>query len=107
MNKNQFTEIVKWQKNTFQNATALSKIHHLIEEVNELKEAVEACAEISIQREFADCFMLLFGAAAEYGMTYEQIGEVIEEKFKINLARQWGTADANGVVKHIDADVTR
>lgn len=36
MNKNQFTEITEWQKQTFGQATPLSKLAHLSEELVEL-----------------------------------------------------------------------
>ena len=51
--------------------------------------------------EFADCFILLFGAAAADGMSYTDICSCIEEKMKINYKREWGEPDENGVVNHI------
>lgn len=100
MNKKQFKEIVKWQVQTFGHSTALSKIEHLKEEIEELIVDI-AIKGLDKRLEFADCFFLLFGAAAADGMTYEDICNAIQEKFEINKARKWGQPDKNGVVKHI------
>lgn len=101
MTQKQFLEITEWQNKTFGKATALSKINHLTEEVEELKDALFSCAEISIQNEFADCFILLFGAAASYGYNYNQISEIIDSKMQINYKRKWGKPDENGIVNHL------
>lgn len=102
MNQNQFNEITKWQKETFGQATSLSKILHLKEEITELTlDVFDKKPERRL--EFADCFFLLFGAAAADGMTYEDIEACIDEKFEINKARKWGKPDANGVVNHVKA----
>lgn len=100
MTKDQFYEITAWQKETFPNANAISEIHHLKEEVDEL--LLDVSAKSSERRlEFADCFLLLFGAAAADGMDYEDICNAVEEKMKIVRKRKWGKPDENGVVKHI------
>jgi hypothetical protein len=99
--KKQFAAITKWQNETFPDATALSKVDHLKEEIEEL------IIDISFDglgktMEFADCFLLLYGAAAKCGMTYEDISKSIDEKMSINRKRKWGKPAANGVVKHIE-----
>ena len=100
MNKVQFTEITEWQNITFKQATALSKIAHLEEELLELKsDLLQDNSEKNL--EFADCFILLFGAAASAGLSYEDIENAIAQKMKINYARKWGTPKSNGVVNHI------
>ena len=101
MTKSQFNRITKWQQKTFPNATPMSKLNHLAEELIELADAIKK-GEQTRDLEYADCFFLLFGAAAADGMTYSHICEVIEAKFTINKDRQWGTPDENGVVKHIE-----
>lgn len=100
MNEQQFNEITAWQKQTFGQATTLSKIEHLKQEIIELELDVTA-NEVNRRLEFADCFFLLFGAAAADGMTYQDICNAVQEKFEINKKRQWGEPDENGVVKHI------
>jgi len=108
MTEKQFNEISKWQKETFGQATPLSKLAHLIKEVVELKDAIqnedhtidhEAIRKTKM--EYADCFFLLFGSAAAYGMSYEDICDAVQKKFEINKARKWGKPDVNGVVEHI------
>jgi len=96
-----FIELTTWQKETFGQATALSKVHHLEEEVRELKDDLEHNNFLHKRLEFADCFLLLFGAANSDGMTYEDICNCIREKLEICKKRSWGKPDENGVVKHL------
>ena len=100
MNKLQFFAITAWQNNTFGEATALSKISHLAEELGELVTDLQT-NNIGKKLEFADCFILLFGAAASDGMSYEDIIAAIDEKMSINYKRNWGKPESNGVVHHI------
>jgi len=107
MTEKQFNEITAWQKVTFPNATALSKIHHLNQEIQELTVELsqnKMCiteVQINTRLEFADCFLLLFDAAAANGMSYQDCINAIQEKFEINKSRKWGKPDENGVVNHI------
>lgn len=103
MKKDQFKEITKWQKETFGQSTASSKIHHLKQEVNELSYelALKEDNPTKTLMEFADCFILLFGAADSYGMCYEDIVDSINAKMRINKSRKWGKPDENGVVNHV------
>lgn len=101
MTEQQFNEIAAWQKETFGQSTALSKIAHLAEELAELSyDLINKNPGRNL--EFADCFFLLFGAAAADGMSYEDICESIQRKFEINKKRTWGIPDENGIVKHIN-----
>ena len=108
MTELQFIEISKWQKETFGQATPLSKLAHLAQEMVELKDAItnedhtidhEAIRKTKM--EYADCFFLLFGSAAAYGMSYKDICDSIQKKFEINKRRKWGKPDENGVVNHL------
>lgn len=102
MTKGQFEKITAWQKKTFPDATALSKIAHLKKELPELEEAIKNdWPNTAAVMEFADCFFLLFGSAASAGLDYETIIAGIEQKFEINKSRKWGKPDENGVVEHI------
>lgn len=103
MTEEMFDEITKWQRETFPQATKFSKIAHLEQELEELVMALhsEHETETGKQSEFADCFMLLFGAAAAHGMTYDDICCAIAQKMEINKSRKWGQPDKNGVVNHI------
>lgn len=104
MTKEQYESISQWQKETFGQATAISKISHLKQEILELEEELKSIEDGSHSKtvlEFADCFILLFGAAASYGFHYDDIIECIETKMVINKNRVWGKPDENGVVNHI------
>lgn len=85
-----FNKVVMWQNETFPHSTAESKIHHLREEVEELLEAIEI-QDANVRLEFADCFMLLFGAAYKQGMVMEDIESAIWEKYHINKKRKAAT----------------
>lgn len=98
MNKQQFNAITKWQQETFGQATVTSKLKHLLQEIRELSSAE---TDPEIRMEFADCFILLFGAAASYGLSYDEICGIIEAKHQININRQWGKPDPDGVVNHL------
>lgn len=100
MTKRQFETIIEWQNKTFPGASSFSKIVHLQEELEEVALEIGIDDE-RMHLEFADCFMLLYGAAATSGMSYEDICAAIWEKFEINLKRKWGKPDENGVVNHI------
>ncbi len=100
MNKEQFEAITKWQNKTFPHATTEGMIAHLCEEIIELFVEIRMKGDKK-HLEFADCFLLLFGAAAADGMTYEDICNAIDEKMEINRKRQWGLPDQDGVVNHV------
>ncbi len=100
MRQEQFNEIVKWQKETFPDANAVSKIIHCEDEIYELR--IDVVNKNPDRRlEYADCLLLLFGAAHADGFSYGDICNAIDEKLKINKSRKWGTPDKNGVVNHI------
>lgn len=109
MTEKQFDLITKWQKDTFPAATDLSKLRHLNEEVAELMDAINDEDHLidhektrKTKLEFADCFLLLFGAAKAYGMSYADILKCVDDKMSINIKRTWGKPDSNGVVKHVE-----
>lgn len=105
MNKELFKEVTEWQKETFPEATDLSKLHHLKQELEELMQAIhylnQGTTDTEVESEFADCFLLLFGAAKAHGMTFEEITKCIQDKFEVNKKRTWGNPDENGVVNHV------
>lgn len=108
MTPEQFNYITAWQKETFPQANELSKAHHLLQEVQELIQEIQDEDHTidfekrrNVHMEYADCFLLLFGSAAAYGMSYNDILKAIDAKMKINKARKWGKPDDNGVVNHI------
>jgi len=100
MKKEQFEQITEFQNKTFQNATSQSKLWHLFDEISEVFKALKENS--NYKEEFADCFILLFGAANSAGMSYEDICKAIDDKMEINYKRKWGKPDINGVIKHIN-----
>jgi NTP pyrophosphatase (non-canonical NTP hydrolase) len=76
-----------------------SKLAHLKQELEEVADPDLSFA--SRRLEFADCLLLLFGAAHAAGMTYADITEAISHKMEVNKKRKWGKPDADGVVNHI------
>lgn len=100
MTEQQFNEITAWQKETFPAAKAESFLYHLLDEVKELHSSI-ITDDPERRLEFADCLILLVGAADKVGMTYQDLFDAVQEKFEINKTRKWGKPDANGVVNHI------
>jgi len=99
-------EVAEWQDITFPNANSLSKLAHLIEEIVELKDCiitsvVESPQNYDLKLEYADCFLLLFGAASKSGFDLKDVFDAMREKMEINKNRKWGSPDENGVVRHI------
>jgi hypothetical protein len=98
-----FDELLVWQRQAFPDATSLSSALHLKEEVDELIVDIQTnVPDIRRRFEFADCFFLLYEAAALAGMTYRDILNCIGDKLEINKNRKWGKADKDGVVKHVE-----
>lgn len=103
MNKLLFDRVTKWQDETFGKATPISKLHHLEDEIEELMEGfAEMKNSDEIKSEYADCFLLLYGSAAKFGMSYDDINLAISRKMDINEKRKWGKPDEQGVVRHIE-----
>ena len=100
MKVQQYLDISTWQNKTFGKATALSKIAHLIKELQELIDDLQT-NNPNKKLEFADCFILLFGAAASDNMSYKDICDAINEKMQINYKRKWGKPNKAGIVEHI------
>lgn len=98
-----FEEITKWQRATFPKTTPYSAAKHLQEEVEELVNDITTLKSIpeKTKAEYADCFLLLFCSADHYGLSYEDICQLIKDKMKINKARKWGEPNQDGYVKHI------
>lgn len=87
--KSQFTRNLirrrhaKWSEKTFGNVGPVGPLKHLS------KEALEAAADPGDLSEWADMQFLLWDAQRRAGITDEQITAALEEKLKVNMARQW------------------
>lgn len=101
MTEKLFIDITQWQREIFVTATPVTAIKHLQEEFKEVSEALEIGNDLLIREEFADCFLLLFGAASLHGLDYWDVVFAIRDKFVINQGRQWG-GGASGYMKHVD-----
>lgn len=103
--KELFEQIFQWQQETFPTATPLTKLLHMQKELEkELIPAIQAgeCSDKEeVAKEFADCFLLLFGSAHAYGFSFDQIIQLIQNKFQINKNRQWGKPNSKGFTEHI------
>ena len=100
MTKEKFESITKWQDEAFPKSTARSRLIHLQQEVKETKKTLRIKGSV-MAHEFADCFLLLYGAVHKAGMTLNEINTAIDEKMSINRKRKWGKPSNNGVYKHI------
>lgn len=90
-------EIIAWQDYQFPKATVHSKLKHLKKEIDELAK------DPSDAMEYADCYLLLVGAAAHAGVNLLACARL---KLEINKNREWGEPDADGVVYHIKGEET-
>lgn len=89
-------EIADFTDRAFGQATPVSKLHHLAEEVQELIETPED------RLEWADCMILLIDAAKKAGYDMNDLYQAVQDKMEINKKRKWGAPDENGVVRHLD-----
>ena len=110
-------EMHEWQQETFGQATPMSKLKHLEEEINELmdsfmvydycvinkenNEAIPSDVATQLESEFADCFFLLFGSLYAHGANMDDLLQWMKDKLEVNKKRKWGKPDDDGVVKHI------
>lgn len=95
-------DLYDWQIKTFPESTSASMVAHLREEVVELLADLHTDPRNKQTRyEFADCFILLFGSAMRYGMSLDNIIEIMQDKFEIVKRREWGKPDENKVYHHI------
>ncbi|EBC7288751.1 DUF550 domain-containing protein [Salmonella enterica] len=73
----------EWSDSTFGNVGPVGPLKHLS------KEALEAAAEPSDLSEWADMQFLLWDAQRRAGISDGEITAAMEEKLKVNMARQW------------------
>ncbi|EJB6532625.1 DUF550 domain-containing protein [Salmonella enterica] len=73
----------EWSDSTFGNVGPVGPLKHLS------KEALEASAEPGDLSEWADMQFLLWDAQRRAGISDGEITAAMEEKLKVNMARQW------------------
>ncbi|ECC8734527.1 DUF550 domain-containing protein [Salmonella bongori] len=76
-------EHAEWSDATFGDAGPVGPLKHLS------KEALEAAANPSDPLEWADMQFLLWDAQRRAGISDDEITAAMEEKLKVNMARQW------------------
>ena len=76
-------EHAEWSDATFGNVGPVGPLKHLS------KEALEAAAEPGDLSEWADMQFLLWDAQKRAGISDDEITAAMEEKLKVNMARQW------------------
>ena len=113
-------EVSEWSdkqfnKGIFSHERSLPIAHHLKKESEELIEALSSFF-ITIDRiedddlnlrvenigeELADVFMLLLDCATHMGYDADDLVTAAYNKLRVNINREWGAPDDNGVVEHI------
>ena len=76
-------EHAEWSDATFGNVGPVGPLKHLS------KEALEAAAEPGDLSEWADMQFLLWDAQKRAGISDDEITAAMEEKLRVNMARQW------------------
>lgn len=90
-------QIHSWSLKTFGSKGGVeSTFNHMVEE---MREVLDDPTDIM---EWADVLILYMDAAAHCGHTMETIREAVLEKHCINVNREWGEPDGNGVVRHVE-----
>jgi len=102
MEKQLFEEIIEWQDKTSPKSLAIGKTMYLWKETQELLDALVHKADVKeVEDEIADCFMLLAGIAAKLGYSYEELQQIIQNKFDIVQTREWQEPTENGEYYHV------
>src|SRR5689334_6659330 len=76
-----------WSKKTFIEATAISSLRKLEQEIIEIEN--DLAIGTPEAEEYADALMCLFDSAGRSGITAEEIFIAYEKKFEINKSRTW------------------
>lgn len=58
----------------------------------------------SVHEEIVDCYLIILDAARRAGMDYEMLLQGAAVKLAINMTREWGEPDQDGVIEHVDDD---
>ncbi|KDF07805.1 hypothetical protein AF41_02487 [Citrobacter sp. MGH 55] len=88
----------EWSEKTFGNVGPIGPLKHLS------KEALEAAAEPDDLSEWADMQFLLWDAQRRAGISDGEITAAMEEKLKVNMARQWPEPKDGEPRLHIKSD---
>jgi NTP pyrophosphatase (non-canonical NTP hydrolase) len=90
-----------WSLKTFPEATATSSLMKLIDELNEVRDAIaKRKSQAEIAEEYADLIMCAFDSAARQGILIGDLRDAFEKKLSINKERKW-EKNANNTYSHI------
>ena len=88
--ENLFKEYTDFSLETFKEATALSSLIKLKEEIREIKECLfEDNTYEELAKEYVDGIMCLVDSAARAGVTSKMLHQKFAEKLAINKSRKW------------------
>jgi len=86
-------ERLEWSMEIFTDATAVSSLDKLRDEVDEIESDIKA--GVREPMEYADALMCLFDSAGRQGILPAEIFDAFEKKLAINKARNWKKNDNN------------
>lgn len=81
----------------------IGPVRHLMLEARECEAAIlRQSSLVSIDRELADCMILVVDAARRHGLTLTGLLAAANEKMEVNMKRKWPTpTDSTMPVEHI------
>lgn len=82
-------ERMEWSFKTFPEATAMSSLLKLEEEIREVRVDIVTKCEPQAKEEYADMLMCMFDSAGRFGIFPEEIIDAFEKKIAKNKARNW------------------
>ena|ERR1044072_1691099 len=93
-------ERMDWSRKTFPEATAMSSLEKLKQEIKEVEDEYaldlpEFFKQGELAEEYSDCLMCIFDSAGRAGITVTQIRDAFEKKLEKNKARKWQKNDDN------------
>lgn len=95
MTEHHIKSFVTWSQKAFPEATPLSSLSKLHDEVFELLETLAVNNKDAMAEEYVDCIMCLLDSAARTGITPEQLTHAFAKKLYKNVARKWVKNDDN------------
>lgn len=81
------TQRLAWSLKTFTEATAISSLHKLRSEIDEIEYDLQNGERRP--EEYADALMCLFDSAGRAGISVSEITEAFEKKLEVNKKRTW------------------
>lgn len=97
---NIFNQFISFSIPTFKDATSISSLEKLTDEVDEVAtEIIHGHNPKDLKEEFVDCFMCLFDSQARAGISIKEFKQAFNEKLAKNKSRKW-VKNANNTYSH-------